>query len=153
MMWLSSPSVPPNQNVAVSPVQNILCPVAKAAIDVVLQSLNLDPAMVIRDSAALNGCSRITPLPNPTTFVRVAYKWFFHLSPADWSAVSNALNTGDLVREMHTMCDSTVYWQTVGGVNTITPASAVNYPQWLSQAGATCFCYRNTFEPVHTPCP
>ncbi|KAG1662817.1 hypothetical protein FOA52_009031 [Chlamydomonas sp. UWO 241] len=105
----------------------------------------------VMKSTQLNGCAVVTPLPKPTGFVRVAYKFYFNLFSADWSKVSAALNSLGAIREAHVMCDSTVYFQTYTSpaINTRTPIDATTNPTWLSQAASKTVCYSDVKAPLH----
>eukprot|EP00955_Chlamydomonas_euryale_P018644 199019-Chlamydomonas_euryale.AAC.6 len=116
----------------------------------VLEAYGL-PVGRVMDSTQLNGCARVTPLPNPDGFVRVAYKFYFKLYAQEWEIVSAALDSLEAIREGHVMCGSTVYWQTFTSpaVNTRPPIGAGNRPQWLSQAASNTVCYDDVFDPLH----
>ncbi|KAG1667575.1 hypothetical protein FOA52_014656 [Chlamydomonas sp. UWO 241] len=149
-MWLSSPSTPPNTNVDVDNVVSALCPAMNSTIALVLSSYGLDYSKVMK-STQLNGCAVVTPLPNPTGFVRVAYKFYFNLFSDDWAKVSAALNSEGGIREAHVMCDSTMYFQTYTSpaINTRQPIDATTTPQWLSQAASATVCYSDALAPLH----
>ncbi|KAG1667566.1 hypothetical protein FOA52_014646 [Chlamydomonas sp. UWO 241] len=149
-MWLSSPSTPPNTNVDVDNVVSALCPAMNSTIALVLSSYGLDYSKVMK-STQLNGCAVVTPLPNPTGFVRVAYKFYFNLFSDDWAKVSAALNSEGGIREAHVMCDSTMYFQTYPSpaINTRQPIDAATTPQWLSQAASATVCYSDALAPLH----
>jgi hypothetical protein len=119
-------------------------------IALVLSSFGLDFSMAMR-STQLNGCSVVTPLPNPTGFVRVAYKFNFNLFAAEWARVSAALNSEGAIREAHVMCDSTMYSQTFTSpaINTRMPIDATTTPEWLSQAASETVCYNDALAPLH----
>ncbi|KAG1674021.1 hypothetical protein FOA52_000327 [Chlamydomonas sp. UWO 241] len=99
----------------------------------------------------LNGCAVVTPLPNPTGFVRVAYKFYFNLAPSDWVAVSAALDSLGAMRDGHVMCDSTVYCQTYTSpaINTRQSIDATTNPTWLAQSASNSVCYDDVFAPLH----
>ncbi|KAG1674027.1 hypothetical protein FOA52_000333 [Chlamydomonas sp. UWO 241] len=149
-MWLSTPSTPPNLNVDVDNVVTTLCPAMNNTIALVLSTFGLDFSKVMK-STQLNGCAVVTPLPNPTGFVRVAYKFYFNLLAADWQQVSAAFDSEGFIREAHVMCDSTIFWQTFTSpaINTRPPAGADSDPTWLAQTASDTVCYDDVFAPLH----
>jgi len=127
-----------------------MCPAMNATINHVLESYNL-PFADVMTNTSLNGCYRVTPLPDPPRFVRIAYKFLFALFPTEWGLVSAALDSEGAIREGHVMCDSIVYWQTFTSpaVNTRTPINNENRAPWLSQAVSDSVCYNDANQPIH----
>ncbi|KAG1658979.1 hypothetical protein FOA52_008301, partial [Chlamydomonas sp. UWO 241] len=152
MSWISAPNSveTPNVGVTVDSVVARLCPEMNKTIALMLSSYGLDFSKVMK-STQLNGCSVVTPLPNPTGPVRVAYKFYFNLFPAEWALVSAALSSEGAIHEAHVMCDSTMYFQTYTSpaINTRAPIDATTAPAWLSQAGAATVCYHDVAAPLH----
>ncbi|KAG1674024.1 hypothetical protein FOA52_000330 [Chlamydomonas sp. UWO 241] len=153
MMWLSTPNnvETPNVGVTVSNVISRLCPAMNSTIALVLRSYGLDYSKVMKMVTNLGGCAVVTPLPNPTNPVRVAYKFYFALFPAEWALVSAALDSEGAIREGHVMCESVVYWQTYAtpAMNTRTPIDATTNPAWLAQSASGSVCYNDVFAPLH----
>ncbi|KAG1674032.1 hypothetical protein FOA52_000338 [Chlamydomonas sp. UWO 241] len=149
-MWLSVPSTPPNMNVDVDNVVGTLCPAMNNTIALVLSTFGLDFSKVMK-STQLNGCAVVTPLPNPTGFVRVAYKFYFNLLAADWQQVSAAFDSEGFIREAHVMCDSRIYWQTFTSpaIDTRPPSGPDTEPIWLAQSASDTVCYDDVFAPLH----
>jgi hypothetical protein len=152
-MWFSAPSVAPNAHLNVDSTVQVLCPAMNNTIALVLAAYGLDFSSVMMTSTLqLNGCAVVTPLPNRAVnngFARIAYKFWFKISPQEWALVSAALASEGAIREGHVMCDSTIYWQTYSpDVNTRPPVSGVTDPTLLSQA-ANSVCYNDVFAPLH----
>jgi hypothetical protein len=144
-MWLSAPAGP-NMNVNVDSTLRILCPAMNATIARVLGYFNLNFAAVMT-STAQDGCSVVTPLPSAQTFVRVAYKFYFALYPAQWSLVSETLDSAGAIKAGHVMCNSIIYWQsyTSPAVNTREPATSTSNPTWLDPVAGKTVCYTDAF--------
>ncbi|KAG1665341.1 hypothetical protein FOA52_011755 [Chlamydomonas sp. UWO 241] len=116
-MWLSTPrdgGANINYNTAVSS----LCPKMYGAITTVLNAYGLPAARVMLDQpAGLNGCSRVSLLPKPSNFQRVAYKYFFALYAQEWNLVSQALRSEGAINVGGVICTSTMYWQVATSPN------------------------------------
>ena len=112
-------------------VTNIICANTYKVTATTLASLSI-PESVIISSGAANGCSVVTPLPNAVNPSRIAYKLYFAVTPAQWTSITAAFHTTSgkksLVQYGHTMCGSTIYFQTANGVTTSPDISYSNQP-------------------------
>ncbi|KAG1677216.1 hypothetical protein FOA52_013414 [Chlamydomonas sp. UWO 241] len=140
MMWLSTP-VSGGSNINYASTLTLLCPKMFNAITVVLNAYGLPVSRVmLNQPSGLNGCSRVSVLPNPNDVQRVAYKYFFALYAQEWNLVSRALRSEGAINVGGVICTSTMYWQTANPPNsdTIAPASDVSNPEWLASTSSVC---------------
>ena len=152
-MWISTPTTTAwgssNKNVAVNSITQIVCPAVFNVTSNVLSGNGLNPATAMIGTSQANRCAVVTPLPNAAGFIRIAYKFYFTVSPAQWKTVSAELASKVMVQYGHILCGSTIYFESASGVNTMTPVSSTTQPTWLGAAAAANVCYTDVFAPIH----
>lgn len=134
-MWVSAPITTPwgttNQHLTADTVTNVICAETYNVTATTLASLGIPESVIISSSAA-NGCSVVTPLPNAVAPSRIAYKLYFDVTPDQWTSITAVFHSTSgkksLVRDGHTMCGSTIYFQTSSGANTSPELSYSNQP-------------------------
>lgn len=149
-MWISTAiKVPGFSDVTYDQTVNILCPnMFNGPIKNALANQNLPVSVVI--TPTLNGCSKVSALPTATAPSRYAYKYYFAVTPSQWSTFYTAITTAATVRNGHVMCNSFWYFQTIAGVNSPVNGAinATNYPQWLSPTANPVYCYTDINAPI-----
>jgi|LauGreStaDraftv2_3_1035109.scaffolds.fasta_scaffold148953_1 hypothetical protein len=134
-MWVSAPiktawgSV--NQRMTVASITSVVCQNTYNVTLNTLASVGIPSSAIINSNLA-NGCAVVTPLPSATTPTRIAYKLFFSVTADQWKSITTAFYTSSGSRNMvqygHTMCGSTVSFQTLAGVSTGADISFVTQP-------------------------
>jgi len=136
-MWVSAPYTTAwgtaNQHMAVDSVTAVICQNIYNVTVNTLQSLVPPiPKSAIINSNLANGCAVVSPLPNAVTPSRIAYKLYFSVTPSQWTQINNAFHTASgmntLVKYGHTMCGSSVFFQTAAGANAGADVSGVTQP-------------------------
>ena len=115
-----------------------------------LLTQSLDPSKIMINSNNANGCAVVTPLPSASSFVRIAYKFYFAVTAAQWTTISTKLTDVNTIKAGHVQCGSLLYFQSYPlGTNTSPPVNSTNYPQWLAPSAAGTVCYTDVEAPIH----
>ena len=108
-----------------------------------------DPATAIVGATVANGCAIVTPLPTTGQFSRVAFKYYFAVTPSQWTAISSLLAVSHTITAGHVLCGSTIYFQQYpSGTSTHVNLSPTLNPSWLAPSAAGLVCYTNVFDPL-----
>ena len=134
-MWVSAPITTAwgsvNQHMTASTITAIICQTTYNVTANTLASLGIPSSAIINSNLA-NGCAVVTSLPSATSPTRIAYKLYFSVTSTQWSAITAAFRTASgsrtLVQYGHTMCGSTISFQTASGVSTGTDISFITQP-------------------------
>ena len=134
-MWFNAPITTAwgstNQRLSAASVTSVICQNTYNVTVTTLQSLGI-PTSVIINSNLANGCGVVTPLPSAASPVRIAYKLYFAVTPAQWTSITAAFHTASgmktLVQYGHTMCGSSIFFQTATGTTTAADVSFSTQP-------------------------
>lgn len=148
MMWISTPAST-NPNVTANNVVSVLCPAMGATIAKTLTNLSL-PLTASMPQMTQGTCSAVTAIQSGG-LTRVAYKYYFAVTAAQWANIVRALYSQDTIRTGHVLCGSTVSFQSISPVkDTVPQLTETSKPAWLaaSQAAATT-CYTDVYSAAH----
>lgn len=148
MFWMNAYNAG-NLNINEYVVRTSLCPSMRDTILAILARRGI-PASALLGDSSLGGCVAVSPLPSASNYQRVAYKFYFSLSAAQWTQVYGDLATQAAIKTGHVMCGSDMYFQTYSPVtNSRNPINPTTNPQWLNPSqGAATTCYTDALAPL-----